>query len=90
MITQGDWITTKASDAGHHAVQVEHGQFICEFDPLPEAEDNAALVAAAPRLLAACRNVQNARDRAEPYGGMIFQQALDNVEAVVGLVKNIK
>ena len=31
-------------------------------------------------LLAACEDICNARDRAEPYGGMIFQQALDNVE----------
>lgn len=57
MITQGDWIVTKASDSGHHAVQVEHDQFICELDPLPEAADNAALIAAAPKLLAACRDM---------------------------------
>ena len=35
---------------------------------------------AGPDLLRACQDVCNARDRAEPYGGPIFQQALDNVE----------
>ncbi len=41
------------------------------------------LCKAAPDLLAACEDIQNARDRAEPFGGMIFQQALDNVETVI-------
>ncbi len=51
MFTQGKRVVTTVADTGHYAVQIEHGQIICEFDPLSEAEDNAKLDAVAPDLL---------------------------------------
>ncbi len=86
MITKGDWIVTKAGDTGHYAVQVEHDQFICELDPLPEAEDNAALIAAAPKLLAAAKELVYGRNYG--MGSRALQLRFELLEDAIKEAKN--
>ena len=61
-------------------VETDGVHFYEEVQTKERAECIVQAYNAFPDLLTACESVINARDRAEPYGGMIFQQALDNIE----------
>jgi len=83
---KGDLYIWKAGEEyyGGHAIATVHNEI------QEGAEANAQLIAAAPQtkierdeLLAACNDVRCAVERKEPLGGMVFQQAIDNVKAAI-------
>lgn len=66
--------------AGQNIYGNEQNGYICTWSGRLA---DAHLIAAAPDLLEACKDVICAVKRKEPLGGIVFQQAIDNVKAAV-------